>query len=225
MSTTYLVFFDIDASYQVFKLLSESKYLTHSTLSLYTVDCVPREKCGGYIDKVVRAILPYGWERYVFMRFQIGRLFRKSDIIIVSGRLKPYRGILAFYPGYDYPVLSAKLEGKMEAFYRNLYYEFRKEIMDTLDELKENIEKRIDIVNDITRKFIDILKKYDEYLSRSVGILSKGSEALTLAEAGLIGLTTPPPPTPPAPPSPPPPPPKRGIIERIKSFFRRGRAE
>jgi len=219
----YIVFFDIDASYQVFKVLSESKYITHSVFTLYCVDCLPYEKCNGYVGKVVKAVLPFGWEKYVFMRFQIGG-FRKNDIVVVSGTMKPYRGVLVFYGGYDYAVFSTKLEGKMEVFYRNLYYSLRKEITDTLDELKENIEKKIDVINDITKKFTDILRKYDEYLSKTVGLLSKGPETLTLLETGLVQLTSPPPPAPPTPPSPPPPP-KRSIWDRIKSFFRRGRAE
>jgi len=220
----YIVFFDIDASYQVFKVLSESKYITHSVFTLYCVDCLPTEKCIGYVGKVVKAVLPFGWEKYVFIRFQIGG-FRKNDIVVVSGTMKPYRGVLAFYGGYDYAILSSKLEGKMEDFYRNLYYSFRKEILDTMNEFKENIEKNIDVINDITKKFTEILKRYDEYLSRTVGLLSKGSEALVLSEAGLVQLTSPPPtppaPTPPTPPSPPVP--KKGILEKIKSLFRRGK--
>jgi len=218
----YLVFLDIDASYQVFKVVSESNYLTHSVFILYAVDCLPREKCAGFLGKVVRALIPFGWDRYIFMRFRIGR-FGKSDIVVLSGSLKPLRGYLVFYPGYEYPVFSSKLEGKMEDFYRNLYYSFKTEITSALDELKENLEKNVATLGDITKRFTDILKKYDEYIRKSVGMLSRGSEALTLLETGLVQLTSPPPPAPPAPPTTPPTPPKRGLIERIKSLFRRGR--
>jgi len=222
----YLTFFDVDGTYQVFKVISESNYLTHSVLNLYTVECLPKEKCRDYIGKLVRAILPYGWDRYIFMKIVVGKWARK-EITVLSGTLKPFRGYLAFYPGYEYPVLLSKLEGKLpDGFYRDLYYSFRSEISEALDRLKEDIEKNIATISDVTKKFTEILSKYDEYLSRSIGILSRGSEALTLIETGLVQLTAPPPPAPPTPPpSPPTPPPKKGILERLKSLFRRGGVE
>jgi len=222
----YLIFFDVDGTYQVFKVISESNYLTHSVINLYTVECLPREKCRDFIGKLVRAILPYGWDRYVFMRFVLGRWAWRSDVMVLSGALRPFRGYLAFYPGFEYPIFLSKLEGKIpEGFYRDLYVKFRSEISEALDRLKEDIEKNIATVSDVTKKFTEILSKYDEYLSRSIGILSRGSEALTLIETGLVQLTAPPPPAPPTPPPSPPPPPKKGILERIKSFFRRGGGE
>jgi len=219
----YLVFLDIDASYQVFRVISENNYLTHTVFILYTVDCLPREKCTGYLEKVVRALIPFGWDRYIFMRFTIGR-FGKNDIVVISGSLKALKGYLVFYPGYEYPVFTEKLEGKLESFYRDLYYAMRKDMMEALDSLKQDLEKNVDTLADITKKFTDILKKYDEYVSKSIGLLSRGSEALTLLETGLVQLTSPPPPAPPTPTTPPPPqpPPKKSIWERIKSIFRRG---
>jgi len=215
----YLVFLDINGVVQVFKILNEEKYLTHTIYSVLCVDCLPHEACSGFLEKVVRIILPFGWDRYIFMQYRI----KRNEFIGISGGVYPYKGYLAFYPGYEYPVFLDLLGGKrsVESVYREMYMKMNSYINEILTKFKEDLEHNLKTIDDITNAFRDIYKKINDYMERSLGFVARGPESLLLAETGLMQITSPPPPTPPAPPTPPPPPPKPSLLQRIAGFFKR----
>lgn len=212
----YYIFFDLDGSLQVVRVVSETRFLTHRVMESVIVDCLPSEKCHGIIEKLVKVVVPNDIDRYIFAQFTAC----KANFYIVSGVLKAYKGYLAFFPAYDYGTFINTLsKGGIEQYYRDLYVKSMDYVKSLLDRFKTDMERNLDHVDKITESYRDILKKFNEYMEKTVGFIARAPETLTIAEAGLAQLTAPPPP--PAPPAPPTPPPKPSFIEKVKGFFGR----
>ena len=192
----YYCFIDLDGSSITIKVVDREDYLSHTEFRAVVVDCVPSVKCKDLKGMEVN-VLAVDIERYIFNKVALERFNFVDVIYLVSGTLKPLKGYLVFIHGLPYNVLVNRLsvEGR-EVFYRDLYYSMRASLEGLLNELKDIAESNIKTLDDVIKKFSEIYKSYNEFLTKSLGFVAKGPEAVVAAEAQLAmlqqALATPP---------------------------------
>jgi len=179
-------FFDLDGSSIAIKEVYRKRYRTHDEIRGIVIDCVPIDKCVNLLGKEI-TILATELEEFVFTKVEIPRtFFRKDEIYVVSGTLKPYKGVMIFVFGLPYFVLTRKLSSnKEELYFRDMYYKAREQMYNELEKLKEFLIKEIDLSSKSVDVCRDIIKKYNELFVKTFGFIAKGPESLQAVEAAL----------------------------------------
>jgi len=221
-----ITFLDASAKQITFKVVSRTVYRTYTMIYAICIDCLPEDECEDIRGRVVRILLPYGYENYIVMNIKIPRFKGIDNIFVISGTVKAHKGYLTFIPAYDFSTFLTILSGEKDccSIYRDLYLKTKDQILSMLDKFKNDLVNNLDTVEKITNEFRELYKRMNMFLERTLGLVSRGSEALILGELGITKMmetVSPPPPVPPSPPIPSPPPPKPSLIERIKSLFRK----
>jgi hypothetical protein len=91
---TYIVFYDIDGSYWVLKVLQRINRIGAEEIVGVVNYCVPGAMCANLIGKVVR-VLAVDLDYYIYMYMPFGR----NEVIVVSGGLAPKQGYLVYLKG------------------------------------------------------------------------------------------------------------------------------
>ena len=179
-------FFDVDGSSISVRELYRTRYPTHDEIRAVVIYCVPINKCEELLGKEV-TILAVDLEDFVFNKIEIPRpFFRKDEVYIVSGTLKPHQGNLVFIYGLPYGILINRLsvEAK-EPYYRELYLLSRAELLKAMNSLKEDLEKDIATIAGVAEQCKEIIKKYNDFIARTFGFVARGPEGLQAIEAAL----------------------------------------
>ena len=179
-------FFDLDGSSIAIREVYRKRYRTHDEIRGIVIDCVPIDKCVNLLGKEI-TILATELEEFVFTKVEIPRtFFRKDEIYVVSGTLKPWKGAMIFVFGLPYFMFTRKLSsGGEELYFRDLYYKAREQMHNELEKLKESIINEIDLGAKSVEVCKEIIKKYNELFIKTFGFIAKGPESLQAVEAAL----------------------------------------
>jgi len=179
-------FFDVDGTSITVREMYRTRFPTHDEIRALVIHCAPVSKCEDFIYKEI-TIMAAELEDFIFSKIEIPRpFFKKDEIYMVSGTLKPHEGYFMFVFGLPYPTLIKRLNVEdKEAYYRRLYLLARTEMSKVLEKLNEEVEHTIKTASSVGESCKEIVKKYNDLFIRMFGFVAKGPEALTAAEASL----------------------------------------
>jgi len=179
-------FFDIDGTSISVKEIERVRYGTHDEIRAIVIYCVPINKCENLQGKEV-TILVTELEDFIFNKIEIPRwFFRKDEVYIVSGTLKPHQGKLVFVYGLPYGLLINRLNVEdREVYYRNLYLLANAKFVEAIKKLREDVEKDVANISAVVTYCKDIVRKYNELFVKTFGFVAKGPESLLATESAL----------------------------------------
>jgi hypothetical protein len=210
---TYYVFFDLDGSYWVVKVLRRFNRITFEEITGIVKACFPSFMCDKMLGKVA-TIVGVDIDYYMFMYIPVDR----GEIRVVSGGLKPRHGSLVFIKGLrQQDIVSSLSKENKEIFYRDLFYNVISSISDYEKNCRETVESILSSFKDIVNNAKKVAVETARLTAESLGFVAR-PEAILLAETQLA-MGRPPSPPPPSPPSPQPVPLWRRIVEKLEVCF------
>jgi len=217
-------FFDLDGGSITVREIHRTHYPTHDVIRGIVIHCTPIERCLDFLGKEV-TIEAAELEDFVFNRIEIPlAFFRKIEVYNISGTLEPYQGTFHFVYGLPSTIFINRLsiEDK-EVFYRRMYLNAISRISGIMQSLDEESEKNIKTLTAVVQSCKDIIRKYNELMARTFGIVATGPEGLMAMEGVLSMLQPPSPPQQQAAAQAPSPRPSRAkqLLSKVGSFIKR----
>jgi hypothetical protein len=177
---TYIVFYDLDGSYWVLKVLQRINRIGAEEIVGVVSYCVPRAMCDNLIGKVVR-VLAVDLDYYIFMYMPFGR----NEVIVVSGGLAPKQGYLVYLKGLRPQDMTARLSGgKQELFFRDLYYTTLASIADYEKSCSDTIKQILESYREAVKSSKEIAQNVTKYTAETLGFVAR-PEAMMAAESAL----------------------------------------
>jgi hypothetical protein len=218
---TYIVFYDLDGSYWVLKVLQRINRIGAEEIVGVVGYCVPRVMCSNLIGKVV-SVLAVDLDYYIYMYIP----FKSSEVLVVSGGLGAKHGYLIYQKGLKPQEISERLSGgKQELFFRDLYYttlssiaEYEKSCSDTIKQIMESYREAINASKQVAQNVTKYTAETLGFIARPEAMVAAES-ALTIARELATRAAAPVAPVAPAAPAPAPSPAKP-LFERLKGLLK-----
>jgi hypothetical protein len=177
---TYIVFYDIDGSYWVLKVLQRINRIGAEEIVAVVSYCVPRAMCANLIDRVVR-VLAVDLDYYIFMYMPFGR----SEVIVVSGGLSPKQGYLVYLKGLRPQDIATRLsKGGQELFFRDLYYSALASISDYEKSCSDTIKQIMESYREAIKASKVVAQNVTKYTVETLGFVAR-PESMMAAEAAI----------------------------------------
>jgi hypothetical protein len=177
---TYIVFYDLDGSYWVLKVLHRINRIGAEEIAGVVSYCVPRAMCANLIGKVV-SVLVVDLDYYIFLYVPFGR----NEVIVVSGGLAPKQGYLVYLKGLRPQDIADRLSGgRQELFFRDLYYTTLATIGDYEKSCKDTVIQIMENYRDAVKSAKEIAQNVTKYTAETLGFVAK-PEAMIAAETAL----------------------------------------
>ena len=177
---TYIVFYDLDGSYWVLKVLQRINRIGAEEIFGVVSYCVPRVMCGKLLGKAVR-VLAVDLDYHIFMYMPFGR----NEVIVVSGGLAPKQGYLVFLKGLRPQDMTSRLSGDgKEVFFRDLYYTTLASIGEYEKSCKETVKQIMENYRDAIKSVKEIAQNVTKYTAETLGFVAR-PESMIAAETAL----------------------------------------